>query len=682
MKKIVATLAIAAAIFAAAVHAQQVRDQSQAPRAGTAGISGIVTSDEQTPQPLRRVSVTVVNQSAGLVRSTFTNEAGRFSFSGLPAGSYQLSASKAPYLRMSYGAKRPEASGTSITLANAAQMTDISMRLPKGSIISGRITDENGEPAFGVGVRVMQARMQNGERTLVQPVVGTTNDMTDDRGVFRLFGLTPGEYIVIANPRATSGEIRAMTEGEIRAVMQELQQQQAARTQAQQQQSGVVGYGAPAPTPTPSPKPNVEKVTVAYAPVYYPGTTVASTAMTVSVGTGEERSGLDFALRLVRTAKVEGQVIVPDGIAPQNVTLMMMPATPAGVGGPLPLTMAATEILAQQSVAPGPDGKFAYNAVAPGTYLIAARAVRPAGGGPGAPPPPPPPVMGVGGGGGGMVMTRTVTVNGGDVGDIVFNGARLGGAADPNAVTYWAQVEVPVDGMPVSGVTLTLQPGMTITGRVEFRSSLTRPGADFKNVSLNLQPVASGGGPRLQIGQPGVKIDEKGEFTITGVVPGRYRISGNVGGGGNQGPSAGPPWRLGSAIVKNADVLDFPFDVAPSENISGAVVTFTDATQSLTGQLQDSSGRPSSDYTIIVFPADKAMWSVARRIKTARPATDGKFSMLNMPAGEYMMAAVTDLMPNEQNDPAFLEQVLRAAFKIMIAPGEQKVQDLKISGGL
>jgi hypothetical protein len=239
---------------------------------------------------------------------------------------------------------------------------------------------------------------------------------------------------------------------------------------------------------------------------------------------------------------------------------------------------------------------------------------------------------------------------------------------------------VSVDGTPIGGVTLSLQPGMTITGKVEFRSGMTRPGGDFKKVQLNLIPAPSGGGLRISTSLPGVMVDETGHFTITGVTPGRYRLAGNAPVTPGSGP--GPAWRLGSAVFKGRDILDFMLDVAPNEDIADAVITFTDTTQEIKGSLQDATGRPAPDYTIVVFAADKAYWTPqSRRIRTARPGTDGKFSVANLPAGDYRMAAVVDVAPSEINDPAFLEQLVAASFAIKLGPGEQKTQDLKISGG-
>jgi hypothetical protein len=180
---------------------------------------------------------------------------------------------------------------------------------------------------------------------------------------------------------------------------------------------------------------------------------------------------------------------------------------------------------------------------------------------------------------------------------------------------------------------------------------------------------------------PTAIVDETGKMTITGVIPGRYRMAGNA--PVLAGSAPGPAWRLGSVMIKGRDMLDFPFDIGPNDEINDAVITFTDATQEVNGTLQDQSGRPAPDYTIVVFAADNKYWLPnARRIRSARPGTDGKYSVTQLPPGEYRMAAVTDMSPSDLYDPAFLEQLVGTSFKITVGLGEKKTQDLKISGGL
>ncbi len=146
---------------------------------------------------------------------------------------------------------------------------------------------------------------------------------------------------------------------------------------------------------------------------------------------------------------------------------------------------------------------------------------------------------------------------------------------------------------------------------------------------------------------------------------------------------APPLWMDVSVRLGAREVSDLAFELRPGENISDAVVTLTNRTQDLSGTLQDASGRPATEYTMIVFPADKAYWLPdSRRILTARPATDGQFAFRGMqgpPAGEYLLAAVTDLRPNEQYDPAFLDALSKQAIKLTIGPGEIKKQDVKIA---
>ena len=52
--------------------------------------------------------------------------------------------------------------------------------------------------------------------------------------------------------------------------------------------------------------------------------------------------------------------------------------------------------------------------------------------------------------------------------------------------------------------------------------------------------------------------------------------------------------------------------------------------------------------------------------------------MTGLPAGEYRLAALTDIVPGDQNDPAFLEQLVAASIAFTLAPGEKHVQDLRV----
>ena len=134
------------------------------------------------------------------------------------------------------------------------------------------------------------------------------------------------------------------------------------------------------------------------------------------------------------------------------------------------------------------------------------------------------------------------------------------------------------------------------------------------------------------------------------------------------------------AEIDGRDILDFPLDVAPHENIKDAVVTFTNRTQDLAGRIQDATGRPTADFTIIVFPTDSRYWLPrARRIASTRPGTDGSFMVRDLPAGDYRLTAVTDVEPGEWYDPNFLSQLVPVSIPITLREGEKKVQDIKVA---
>jgi hypothetical protein len=339
----------------------------------------------------------------------------------------------------------------------------------------------------------------------------------------------------------------------------------------------------------------------------------------------------------VPTARVEGAVVAQDGVLPPNIQLTLAATGPGGT--PID-NQPGTSVTRVDG-----GGKFTFRDVTPGQYTLQARAV----------------------------IRRETEVGRGAAG-------RGLGPVPPNQIAQvlWSSADVMVNGSDLSGLQLLLQPGMSVAGRVEFRGSGTRP-ADLTSMRLNLAPrgqqTFGPGGPA-----PVAQVDEFGRFTLNGVAPGRYTLSGNSVGGRGGSASSSTTWTMSSAIVDGRDVLDFPLDVAPHENVRDAVVTFTDQTQELSGRIQDAMGRPTAEFTIIVFPSDSRYWLPrARRIVSTRPGTDGSFAFRDLPPGDYRLTAVTDVEPGEWYDPNFLTQLAQVSLPLTLREGEKKVQDIKVA---
>jgi hypothetical protein len=173
-----------------------VRDGQARPVVGTGEISGVVQLGG-SGSPVRRARVMLSGTELGGSRTAITDDQGRFSFQLLPAGQFTMTAVKAGYIDMAYGAKRPGRPGTPIRLAEGQRIDRLSIVMPRGGVITGVVIDENGEPSPGTQVRALRYVLRTGERTLVF----AGQDQTDDRGTYRIFGLQPGEYVLSAVPR-------------------------------------------------------------------------------------------------------------------------------------------------------------------------------------------------------------------------------------------------------------------------------------------------------------------------------------------------------------------------------------------------------------------------------------------------------------------------------------------------
>lgn len=598
---LVAALGVAAAAAAQPAPAAPARDAVKPAATGTAVISGVAVADGADAQPLRRTRVSVSTNDRTVSQTAITDDAGRFALTNLPAGRYLLSAHKPGFVAYSHGATRPNRPGTAIVLAEGQRMTGLALRLSRGAVITGQLADQNGDPLPGVTVSAMRHVFANaGQRQLVPQGSG----QTDDRGVFRIWGLAGGEYVIAANPTISIGartdlDIVQVTDADIKRARSEIARGGGPAGAA------AGNEGAPPPART-----------VGYAAVYYPGTFVASQASPVKIANGEERSGVDFRLRMVATSKVEGTVAVPDGMSPRGHLLQMISGSSSGffLDGMKRATTTA-------------DGAFTFVNVTPGVYTIIGRGMA---GPPGTP------------------LTRD------------------------SVPTHYAIGEVAVEGDDVSGVSLQMLAGLTVSGRLVFEGTGALP--DPSRFRVGLAPPQTPGVTAITIGVSFTAADSSGAFSIAGVVPGRYRLT-----GGLVTPQADQTWQVKAATIDGRDALDADVDIqSPPRDV---VITLTDRIGEVSGMVEDASGRPAPEYHVILFPPDRAQWTPAsRRLRSVRPSNDGRYTFTGLLPGDYLIAAVPDIEPGEWYDPAILEPLIKRAVSFTLADGEKKTQNIPTGG--
>jgi hypothetical protein len=330
------------------------RDGPAPPQVGTARLTGVIVANDEAAKPIRRAIMLLSGGGLVIARQTTTDEDGRFAFSALPAGRYTIQAWRSGFVRDMYGNKRPGVGSGSAIIVGDGQRVDITMKMTRAAAITGTILSSAVAPTTSMFIQALRYQTVGGERRLVVAQGGVSpsgglSGQVDDRGVYRIYGLAPGEY-AISTQVFSAGEIRPVTPAEV--------------------EWAALQFRPIAPGSIPSAQPTPARP-LGYAPVYYPGTTNRAAAEMITVSAGEERRGVDFALQLVPVAKIEGTIAGPGGQLPQNAQ-----ATLVGSG------VNATTGVGSTSVRSTPDGKFTVSGVAPGRYTLMVRGVSPGGGAP------------------------------------------------------------------------------------------------------------------------------------------------------------------------------------------------------------------------------------------------------------------------------------------------------------
>ncbi len=171
-------------------------------------ITGRVLTEDGLPIPHAIVTIFGVsgrvNQTT-VNRESVTDDDGKFVADGLDAIPYLVSAQAPGYVPASDGGVLNPFELSEPHFVNLGEM--VTIKLMRGGVITGRVTNDVGEPVIGVPVKATRIRDETGRSTSVD--VGSAqlwSRTTDDRGVYRIYGLASGSYIVAAGGRDSSSD--------------------------------------------------------------------------------------------------------------------------------------------------------------------------------------------------------------------------------------------------------------------------------------------------------------------------------------------------------------------------------------------------------------------------------------------------------------------------------------------
>jgi hypothetical protein len=270
-------------------------------------VSGTVFDGRlRTPLPFATVTLASIRSGTTVV----SDELGRFVFAGVPEGEYQLVARKPGYVD---GTSGPIAGHVGLAPAIVAVRAGSWVKArdvflwPPGAV-SGIVRDDRGRAVVDVWVRALAVREIGHTRVLA---AGPTS-RTDDRGAFRLTGLSSGDYFVVALPK----DIDA---------------------------------------------PPLQGRRRVYPSTYYPGTREAQAAQVVRVGRVAERRDIDIVLSAELAFTVSGTVVASMPRS-ANVKVRLVHANDETIG------LGGTAVESAVSA----DGRFVFADVPEGDYRVEA----------------------------------------------------------------------------------------------------------------------------------------------------------------------------------------------------------------------------------------------------------------------------------------------------------------------
>jgi protocatechuate 3,4-dioxygenase beta subunit len=400
--------------------------------------------------------VAVVSRSAPPI---MTDSQGRFAFDNLQPGTYKLIFASNGYARQDYGQRSASGSGIPIILNAGQEKSDIVMRMSQVAAVGGRISDSSGFPIAGVPVQLFHFAYDETGQRKVQRAATT---VTDDRGDYRIFHLSPGRYFLNAgNLPGQTGPTGLSTD--------------------------ILSLGL-------GPNVNSNRIPEKYTLIYYPGVDDANSAAPIDVPSGADLSGLNMSLRVQQSFRVRGSVVDSRTGQPPpsaSITLSLQALDPGNFAN-----VNTSDGTPNYNSA---DGTFELRNVSSGAYTISAALPNP-------------------------VSSRLppdfANMSSAD------QRAYIDAISGASASTPRASAAIHVVNSDVDGIQLKVSPGGSIAGRfrTDQDPSVPAPEYTFLRIQLKALDVAAPATPNGITAQSRPSGAD-GTFRIDNLWQGEYRLS-------------------------------------------------------------------------------------------------------------------------------------------------------------
>lgn len=576
-------------------------------------VRGRVVYDD-TSRPVRRARVILITDGGGRSEHAgLTDARGEFFIAGVGAGTYYAFVD-VPGVMSPVGfvsIEEMRASSGKPGLGDGRKFFDlvevdgradvtVTVHARRGASIAGRVSYADGDPAVNVNISLMRRGADGRVQKFLTgaTIVSLSGLRTDDRGIFRLTGLPPGEYVVGVSEAVNHGSdsTAADISDDARGIFRGMFVPQLLMT-------------------------------------FYPAATSVKEAGVVKVEAGEERADVDITIP-ERDLRVIGGVVRarvggrPVSGARVTISRRDDPLAPSG-------RLAAFYYEGSEDLANGTttdvEGRWYFREIPDGAYTIHVR---------------PPEEYEAG--------TAVAAFN------MNSSNANLVAVANANTMSMNTNVSeyrpprrkrsyapmrrnLDVSG-DVSEFVVEVADGARMTGLVTVEG-----GTPPRWGHIAVTRLGEGGAASDDVGQ-GSESFEGGRFAIEGLPAGRFVLQPSIGG-------ADPGAYLKSMTWNGKDLLREPLELAEGASAEGIRIVYSTKAAKLQVTVRAAAGkRPPSEIFVALVPVDLSAWMPHTRPLYCMAGGSGTCPIL-APPGEYRVLAIR----SPSNSAAYEQEVRRRA---------------------